>query len=127
MLRQLELVLHRRRDDPFRHEFTATLNDFYINSLAVNDHNLLEFEDHVVIGDDVHLSGHTVERGFVKTASVRLGRNCTIGLGSVVGIGVTAGPGCQVGALSLVPKYAQLDANTTYVGTPVRKLERRKL
>jgi acetyltransferase-like isoleucine patch superfamily enzyme len=99
----------------------------FINSLAVNDHNLLEFDDHVVIGDDVHLSGHTVERGFVKTASVRLGRNCTIGLGSVVGIGVTAGPGCQVGALSLVPKYTQLDANTTYVGTPVRKLERRKL
>jgi acetyltransferase-like isoleucine patch superfamily enzyme len=97
----------------------------YINSLAVNDHNMLEFDDHVVIGDDVHLSGHTVERGFVKTAAVRLGRNCTIGLGSVVGIGVSAGPGCQVGALSLVPKYTKLEANTTYVGTPVRKLERR--
>ena len=49
----------------------------YINSLAVTDHNLLEFEDHVVI-DDAHLSGHTVERGFVKTASVRLGRNCKL-------------------------------------------------
>lgn len=99
----------------------------YINSLAVNDHNMLEFDDHVVIGDDVHLSGHTVERGLVKTAAVRLGPNCTIGLGSVVGIGVEAGPGCQVGALSLVPKFTKLDANTTYVGTPVRKLERRKL
>jgi acetyltransferase-like isoleucine patch superfamily enzyme len=97
----------------------------YINSLAVNDHNMLEFDDHVVIGDDVHLSGHTVERGFVKTATVRLGRNCTIGLGRVVGIGVSAGPGCQVGALSLVPKYTKLEANTTYVGTPVRKLERK--
>jgi acetyltransferase-like isoleucine patch superfamily enzyme len=97
----------------------------YINSLAVNDHNMLEFDDHVVIGDDVHLSGHTVERGFVKTAAVRLGRNCTIGLGSVVGIGVSAGPGCQVGALSLVPKYTKLEADTTYVGTPVRKLERK--
>jgi acetyltransferase-like isoleucine patch superfamily enzyme len=96
----------------------------YINSLAVNDHNMLDFDDHVVIGDDVHLSGHTVERGFVKTATVRLGRNCTIGLGSVVGIGVTAGAGCQVGALSLVPKFTHLEANTTYVGTPVRKLDR---
>lgn len=97
----------------------------YVNSLAVNDHNLLEFDDHVVIGDGVHLSGHTVERGLVKTATVRLGRNVTIGLGSVVGIGVEAGPGCQVGALSLVPKYTKLEGNTTYVGTPVRKLERR--
>jgi acetyltransferase-like isoleucine patch superfamily enzyme len=98
----------------------------YVNSLAVNDHNMLEFDDHVVLGDDVHLSGHTVERGLVKTATVRLGRNVTIGLGSVVGIGVEAGPGCQVGALSLVPKFTRLEANTTYVGTPVRKLERKR-
>jgi acetyltransferase-like isoleucine patch superfamily enzyme len=98
----------------------------FINSLAVNDHNLLEFDDYVVLGDGVHLSGHTVERGIVKTAPVRLGRNVTIGLGSVVGIGVEAGPGSQVGALSLVPKYMKLDAGVTYVGTPVRRLERKR-
>jgi len=98
----------------------------YVNSLKVNDHNMLEFDDYVVIGDDVHLSGHTVERGLVKTAPVRLGRNTTIGLGSVVGIGVEIGPNCQVGSLSLVPKYARLDANATYVGTPVRRLDRQR-
>jgi acetyltransferase-like isoleucine patch superfamily enzyme len=98
----------------------------YVNSLAVNDHNLLEFDDYVVLGDGVHLSGHTVEGGLVKTAGVRLGRNVTIGLGSVVGIGVEAGPGCQVGALSLVPKFMRLEAGATYVGTPVRRLERKR-
>jgi acetyltransferase-like isoleucine patch superfamily enzyme len=98
----------------------------YVNSLKVNDHNLLEFDDYVVLGDDVHLSGHTVERGLVKTAPVRLGRGVTIGLGSVVGIGVVAGPGCQVGSLSLVPKFMKLDAGATYVGTPVRRLERKR-
>ncbi len=96
----------------------------YVNSLTVNDHNLLAFDDHVVIGDGVHLSGHTVERAVIKTAPVRLGRGVTIGLGSVVGIGVSAGPDAQVGALSLVPKYTHLEAGATYVGTPVRKLER---
>ena len=95
----------------------------YINSLRVNDHNLLEFDDHVLIGDGVHLSGHTAERGLVRTAPVRLGRGVLIGLGSVVGIGVEAGPGCQVGALSLVPKFAKLEAGATYVGTPVHKIE----
>lgn len=95
----------------------------YVNSLAVSDHNLLEFDDHVVIGDGVHLSGHTVERAIVKTARVRLGRGVTIGIGSVVGIGVEAGPGAQVGALSLVPKFSRLEAGATYVGTPVHKLE----
>jgi acetyltransferase-like isoleucine patch superfamily enzyme len=94
----------------------------YINSLALSDHNLLEFEDYVVIGDSVHLSGHTVERGVVKTGRVRLGRGTTVGLGSVVGIGVETGPRCQIGALSLVPKYSKLEGNATYVGSPVRRL-----
>jgi acetyltransferase-like isoleucine patch superfamily enzyme len=95
----------------------------YVNSLAVNDHNLLDFGDRVVIGDGVHLSGHTVEQGVVRTAAIRLGDDVTIGLGSVVGIGVTAGARCQVGALSMVPKFYRLKSDTTYVGAPVRVLQ----
>jgi acetyltransferase-like isoleucine patch superfamily enzyme len=94
----------------------------YINSLAVNDHNLLTFGDRVVIGDGVHLSGHTVEHGVVKTGGVHLGDSVTIGLGTVVGIGVEAGARCQVGALSLVPKFSHLKPDITYVGSPVREL-----
>lgn len=97
----------------------------YVNSLDVNDHNLLEFGDRVIIGGDVHLSGHTVERGVVRTARARLGDHVTVGLGSVVGIGVVAGPRCQIGALSLVPKFTHLDGHATYVGAPVRKLDDR--
>ncbi|HSF16941.1 MAG TPA: hypothetical protein VLK65_15435 [Vicinamibacteria bacterium] len=97
----------------------------YVNSLRVADHNLLDFDDDVVIGGDVHLSGHTVERGVLKTARVRLGRGVTVGVGSVVSIGVEAGDGCQIGALSFVPKFSKLEANSIYVGTPVRKLEDR--
>jgi len=94
----------------------------YVNSLAVSDHNLLDFGDDVVIGGDVHLSGHTVERGFVKTAPVRLGDHATIGLGSLISIGVTIGPGVQIGALSLVPKHVTLDEPGTYAGVPARPL-----
>jgi acetyltransferase-like isoleucine patch superfamily enzyme len=96
----------------------------YVNSLSVIDHNLLEFGDHVVIGEFAHLSGHTVEHGYVKTARVRLGRNVTIGLESVVGIDVEIGDDAQVGALSLVPKHSRLPGGATYVGIPVRRLER---
>ena len=95
----------------------------YINSLMVNDHNLLVFDDHVIIGGDVHLSGHTIERGLERTAPVRLGRGVMVGFGSVVGIGLQAGDGCQIGALSLVLKFAKLEASATYVGTPVQKVE----
>jgi non-ribosomal peptide synthetase-like protein len=93
----------------------------YVNSLAVTDYNLLEFGDDVVIGDGVHLSGHTVERGVLRTGTVRLGRNVTIGVGSVIDIGVVAGDGCQVGAMSLVPKHARLEPASLYMGVPAQK------
>ena len=94
----------------------------YVNTLSISDHNLLEFGDNVVIGGDVHISGHIVEDGMLKTAAVRLGRGVTVGLGSVVNIGVTVGAGCQIGALSLVPKHSRLHDGGVYVGVPVRRL-----
>jgi acetyltransferase-like isoleucine patch superfamily enzyme len=96
----------------------------YVNSLAVSDYPLLELGDDVIIGDDAHLSGHTVENGLVKTGRVRIGRNVTVGLGAVIGIGVRVGDGCQIGALSLVPKYATLEPGDVYVGIPVHRLGR---
>jgi non-ribosomal peptide synthetase-like protein len=94
----------------------------YVNSLAVTDYNLLEFGDDVVIGDDVHLSGHTVEGGVVKTARLRLGSHVTIGLGSVLEIGVEVGDGCQLGALSFVRKHTRLEAGAVYAGIPAHRL-----
>jgi carbonic anhydrase/acetyltransferase-like protein (isoleucine patch superfamily) len=87
------------------------------------DYNLLEFGDGVVIGDAVHVSGHTVEAGVVKTARVRLGPNVTIGLCSVIEIGVEIGADAQVGALSFVPKYTRLPGGVVYVGAPATLVE----
>jgi acetyltransferase-like isoleucine patch superfamily enzyme len=95
----------------------------YVNSLSVSDYNLIECGDDVVIGGGVHLSGHTVEAGVVKTAPVRLGNRVTIGLGSVVEIGVEIGSDVQIGALSFVPKYATLKGDTVYAGSPAMPLE----
>ncbi len=96
----------------------------YINSLSISDHNMLEFGDGVVIGENVHLSGHTVEGGVVKTGHVWLGRGVTVGLGSMVGIGVEAGERCQIGALSVVPKNTKLEAGAVYAGVPVRRIQK---
>lgn len=92
----------------------------YINSLAISDHNLLEFGDDVVIGDGVHLSGHTVEAGVVRTGRVCVGHDVTIGLGSVISIGVDIEPHVQIGALSLVPKHTRVTGPAVYVGIPIR-------
>jgi acetyltransferase-like isoleucine patch superfamily enzyme len=96
----------------------------WVNSLEVRDDCLLELGDDVVIGGGVHLSGHTVERGVVRTAPVRLGSGTVVGVGSHVEIGVETGPRCQIGSLSMVPKFSRLDGDATWVGRPVRKLER---
>lgn len=95
----------------------------YVNSLGVMDDNLLEFGDDVVIGADVHLSGHTVEKGYLKTGAVRLGPGVTVGVGSVIGIGVEVGAGTQIGALSVVAKHRRLDAGAVYGGAPARRLD----
>jgi acetyltransferase-like isoleucine patch superfamily enzyme len=95
----------------------------YVNTLAITDYNLLEFGDDVVIGGSVHLSGHTVEAGIVKTARVRFGSDVTIGLGSVIEIGVEIGAHSQVGALSFVPKYASLKGGCVYAGSPAVPLD----
>ena len=94
----------------------------YVNSLSVSDYNLIECGDGVVIGAGVHLSGHTVEAGVVKTARVRIGDRVTIGLGSVIEIGAEIGADAQIGALSFVPKGARLQGGLTYVGAPARPL-----
>jgi acetyltransferase-like isoleucine patch superfamily enzyme len=83
----------------------------------------LEFGNDVVIGSEVHLSGHTVEHGLVKTAKVKLGDGVMVGVSAIVEIGVEAGPGCQIGALSMVPKFTKLEAHQTYAGIPVHLLE----
>lgn len=94
----------------------------YVNSLSLSDYNLLEFGDDVVIGEHVHLSGHTVEGGVVKTARVKLGSNVMIGLGSVIDIDVEIGDNCQVGALTFVPKHTRLASGAMYGGIPVRRI-----
>ena len=92
--------------------------DVWVNSLALMDHNLLDFGDGVVIGSDAHVSGHVVERGVLKTAPVRLGRNTLVGIGRVIGSGVRAGEDVQVGALSVGPKFSRLETAGVYVGVP---------
>ena len=96
----------------------------YINSLAISDYNLLEFDDDVVVGGEAHVSGHTVEAGVVRTGSVRLGRGVTIGLGSIVEIDTDVAEGCQIGAMSFVPKHSRIVEPGVYVGTPAARLPR---
>ena len=95
----------------------------YVNTVSIADCPLLEIGEGSVIGSDVHIGGHWAEEGMIRTARVRLGRQVMIGNGSVIGIGAVIEDGVQVGALTVVPKYAHLEAGGRYVGAPAHRLE----
>lgn len=99
----------------------------YVNTVDIADFDMLDLGDGVVIGADVHLSGHTVEAGVLTTGRVRLGRGVTVGIGSVIGIDVHVEEGAQVGALSFVPKHTRLAAGGVYAGIPVVRLPSRSV
>ena len=54
---------------------------------------------------------------------VHFGRNVTVGVGSVIEIGVDIGANAQIGALSFVPKHASLPGGAIYAGIPIRRLD----
>ena len=94
----------------------------FVNTVAISDHNLLALGNDVIIGADVHLSGHTVERGMLLTGPVTVGAGVTIGLGSIVSIDTVIADRCQIGALTFVPKHMVLDAAAVYAGVPAHRL-----
>ncbi|MGB0653654.1 MAG: acyltransferase [Thermoplasmatota archaeon] len=94
-----------------------------VNSNTVYDHDMLEIGDNAVIGGDAAIIGHIGEKGHLVRKKVRIGKGCTIGQYTTVFPGATIGDNCHVGAMSLVPKDAKLDANAVYGGVPARKIK----
>ncbi len=94
-----------------------------VNSNTVYDHDMLEIGDKTVIGGDAAIIGHVGEKGHLVREKIRIGKGCTIGQYTTVFPGATIGDNCHVGAMSLVPKGAKLDANAVYGGVPVRKIK----
>lgn len=73
----------------------------------------------------IRLNGAQVGRGvWVNSVAVIDHGLLSFGDGTVIGIDVEIGDGCRVGALSVVPKHTRLEAGGTYVGTPVRRIDR---
>ena len=96
--------------------------DVVFNTQHVYDLDILTVGDKTVIGANASILGHVGEKGKLVRAPITIGKNCTIGQYANVFPGVTMGDNCHVGAMSLVPKGSVLDANSVYVGIPVRKV-----
>lgn len=85
--------------------------------------------DLVEIGDNTTISFSTVLThdasakvftGKVRTAPVRIGKNCFIGYGSIILPGVRIGDNCIIGAGSIVTK--DIPPGTVAAGVPAKKI-----
>jgi len=93
-----------------------------INTAVVADCNLLTIGEGTVIGGDVTLIAHSVEDQHLVSAPVRIGRQVTVGLMSVVM------PGCTIGDRAILAANAVLKKGTTvgdgevWGGVPARRI-----
>lgn len=96
----------------------------HVNTARLFDHNLLVFEDRVVVGGDAKLVAHLVERGHVVATPVVLRRGAVIGINAVVSPGVEVGENAAVGAMSFVAKHHKIPAFEVWGGVPAQFLKR---
>jgi hypothetical protein len=72
----------------------------------------------------LHVSGHTVERGFVRPTTFGVAVGVAISLSGMMRIGVEAGERGEIGASSMMPKYSELGAGAIDAGVGMRGIDR---
>ena len=103
--------------------------DVNVNTGGLADLSMLEVGDHSVIGGGVALICHAVERGFLRLAPTKLGKNVSIGLGSVVMPDCEIGDGASIAPCTFLPKGTKIPPRALWGGNPARDLraERRAM
>lgn len=93
-----------------------------INTAVVSDCNLLSIGDDTVIGGDVTLIAHVVEGPNLVTAPVKIGKQVTMGLMTVVMPGCTIGDRAILAANAVLKKGTVVGDGEIWGGVPARKL-----
>ena len=94
-----------------------------INSKNIVDASLLEIGDNTVIGGNATIIGHIVERGKLKLRKVKIGKNVTIGLNSVIMPGCEIGDNAVIGASAVLLKSTNVEPRAVYFGVPAEPLK----
>jgi acetyltransferase-like isoleucine patch superfamily enzyme len=97
-----------------------------INTAVVSDQNLISIGDDTVIGGDVTLVAHAVERGTIVAAPIRIGARVTVGLMAVIFPGCVIGDDAVIAAGSVLSKDTRVGAGEIWVGVPARRVGSRR-
>ena len=93
-----------------------------INTAVIGDSCFLEIGDNTVVGGDVTLVAHVAEHDTLVVKKVKIGKNVTLGIMSIIMPGVEIGDKVMIVANSVLIKDTQVPSNTVWGGIPARQL-----
>jgi hypothetical protein len=99
----------------------------HINSKLVADLSLLEIGDNSIIGGNATVIGHVFEDYCLKLKKIKIGKNVTIGLNSVIMPGCEIGDGAIIAAGAVLVKDTIVPPGDIFVGIPAESIKNKKI
>lgn len=87
------------------------------------DVELIEIGDDTSIGTGCIIGAHAISQGELFRKRIKIGKNCTIGAGTIILPGVTINDYVIVASNSVIPSNRVLEANSIYAGSPVKRIK----
>lgn len=95
-----------------------------INTAVIADSCFLDIGENTIIGGDVTLVAHVAEHDSLVVKKVKIGKNVTLGIMSIVMPGVEIGDHVMIAANAVIPKDTKIPSNTVWGGIPARQLSK---
>jgi len=93
-----------------------------INTAVIGDSCFLEIGDNTVVGGDVTLVAHVAEHDTLVIKKVKIGKNVTLGIMTIIMPGVEIGDNVMIAANSVLIKDTKVPSNTVWGGIPACQL-----
>jgi non-ribosomal peptide synthetase-like protein len=93
----------------------------YLETSDISEFDLASVGDESVVNSDATIQTHLFEDRVMKVSSIKLGRGCSVGTGSLVLYDSEIGDGAVLGSCSLLLKGESLPAGTRWEGIPARR------
>jgi acetyltransferase-like isoleucine patch superfamily enzyme len=101
-------------------------NCFIPDTTVLYEPYLIEIGDNTLIGADCKISAHAIDNNKIIIKKVKIGKNCLIGGEVIVHPGAVIEDNVTVGVKSYVRKNQVLEKGKTYVGIPVKPLDKKE-